>query len=221
MGEALEAAINHSKAILILIGTHGLGNTQQYERQYALFRQSREHAFPVIPVLLPGVSSTLRISPTADLDRLLTLWKGQRRSRRAATFVDRRRAERSIRNAPGDDLSLSVGSTHSARKTRLSFSGAAAPTTRTTPIGAAHPETPRAPVCHRGGSIRQRRVVAGARRADAGSAARAGQILDRGVSVRPGSDAPCARRRRAFQPARRKTKLAEYAMKITTRGRMR
>ena len=37
----------------MLIGPHGFGNTQQYERELAVFRQSRDPTFPVVPVLLP------------------------------------------------------------------------------------------------------------------------------------------------------------------------
>jgi hypothetical protein len=52
---ALEAAIDASRAVIVLIGPGGFGNTQQYERELALFRQSRDPTFPVVPVLLPGV----------------------------------------------------------------------------------------------------------------------------------------------------------------------
>ena len=51
---ALEQAISAAKAAIVLIGPHGFGNTQQYERELAIFRQSRDPAFPVVPVLLPG-----------------------------------------------------------------------------------------------------------------------------------------------------------------------
>jgi hypothetical protein len=54
---ALEEAINRSRAVAILFGKHGIGNTQQYERQFALVRQAHEAAFPVIPVLMPGCES--------------------------------------------------------------------------------------------------------------------------------------------------------------------
>jgi hypothetical protein len=36
------------KAVIALIGPHGIGNTQQYERELAIVRQSREPAFEVI-----------------------------------------------------------------------------------------------------------------------------------------------------------------------------
>ncbi len=55
--QALEKAIDDSKAVLILVGPSGFGNTQQYERQYAIFCQTREHALPVIPVILPGAGN--------------------------------------------------------------------------------------------------------------------------------------------------------------------
>jgi WD40 repeat protein len=50
---ALEQAIGAAKAAIVVIGPHGFGNTQQYERELAIFRQSRDPAFPVVPVLLP------------------------------------------------------------------------------------------------------------------------------------------------------------------------
>jgi energy-coupling factor transporter ATP-binding protein EcfA2 len=54
---ALEEAIGRSKAVAILVGRHGIGNTQQYERQAALIRQTSDKTFPVIPVLMPGCDS--------------------------------------------------------------------------------------------------------------------------------------------------------------------
>src|SRR6266581_3233575 len=50
---ALEQAIGAAKAAIVLIGPHGFGNTQQYERDLAFVRQSRDPAFPVVPVILP------------------------------------------------------------------------------------------------------------------------------------------------------------------------
>ena len=64
---ALEEAIGRSKAVAILVGKHGIGNTQQYERELALVRQTGDAAFPVIPVLMPGCDSP----PTGFL-KLLT-----------------------------------------------------------------------------------------------------------------------------------------------------
>src|SRR5215469_13925786 len=49
----LEKALNAAKAAIILIGPHGLGNTQQYERDLALYRQTRDPSFAIIPVILP------------------------------------------------------------------------------------------------------------------------------------------------------------------------
>jgi hypothetical protein len=56
---ALEQAIGAAKAVIVLIGPLGLGNTQQYERELAFVRQSREPTFPVVPVILPGASTDL------------------------------------------------------------------------------------------------------------------------------------------------------------------
>lgn len=57
MVPALEDAIGRSKAVAILVGKHGIGNAQQYERELALIRQTGDAAFPVIPVLMPGCDS--------------------------------------------------------------------------------------------------------------------------------------------------------------------
>jgi hypothetical protein len=54
---ALEQAIGAAKAVIVLIGPRGLGNTQQYERELALVRQSRDLAFPVVPVILPETAA--------------------------------------------------------------------------------------------------------------------------------------------------------------------
>jgi TIR domain len=42
---ALEKAIGAAKAVIVLIGPRGLGNTQQYERELAFVRQTRDPAF--------------------------------------------------------------------------------------------------------------------------------------------------------------------------------
>jgi energy-coupling factor transporter ATP-binding protein EcfA2 len=54
---ALEEAIGIAKAAIVLIGPRGLGNTQQYERELAFVRQSRDPAFPVVPVMLPEAAT--------------------------------------------------------------------------------------------------------------------------------------------------------------------
>jgi energy-coupling factor transporter ATP-binding protein EcfA2 len=50
----LEKALNATKAAIILVGPRGLGNTQQYERDLAFIRQTRDPSFPIVPVVLPG-----------------------------------------------------------------------------------------------------------------------------------------------------------------------
>jgi WD40 repeat protein/energy-coupling factor transporter ATP-binding protein EcfA2 len=56
---ALEKAIGSSKTAIVLIGPSGFGNTQQYERELAIIRQTGEPAFRVIPVILPETRSDL------------------------------------------------------------------------------------------------------------------------------------------------------------------
>jgi TIR domain len=65
---ALEQAIGATKAVIVLIGPGGLGNTQQYERELAFMRQSRDSAFPIVPVILPETTA----DPPFDFLRVLT-----------------------------------------------------------------------------------------------------------------------------------------------------
>jgi energy-coupling factor transporter ATP-binding protein EcfA2 len=65
---ALEQAIGAAKAVIVLIGPGGLGNTQQYERELAFVRQTRDPAFPIVPVILPGTTT----DPPFDFLRVLT-----------------------------------------------------------------------------------------------------------------------------------------------------
>jgi WD40 repeat protein len=92
---ALERAIGAAKAAIVLIGPDGFGNTQQYERELAIIRQTREPGFRVIPVILPRTVSDLpfdflqnltwvdfsqveKVSDApAELERLLRAIKGR------------------------------------------------------------------------------------------------------------------------------------------------
>jgi uncharacterized protein YjbI with pentapeptide repeats/energy-coupling factor transporter ATP-binding protein EcfA2 len=65
---ALEQAIGAAKAVIVLIGPRGLGNTQQYERELAFLRQTSEPAFTVVPVILPETTT----DPPFDFLRVLT-----------------------------------------------------------------------------------------------------------------------------------------------------
>src|SRR5208337_2640421 len=89
---ALEDAIGRSRAVVVLVGKHGIGITQQYERELALVRQTQETTLPVIPeqyerelalvrqtqkttvipVLMPGCASP----PTGFLQPWVDLSKG-------------------------------------------------------------------------------------------------------------------------------------------------
>src|SRR5262245_42541715 len=73
---ALEDAISRSDAVAILVGPHGFGNTQHYECDLALVRQTRDDRFPVIPVLLPGCESP----PTGFLQLMTWIDLSQRDS---------------------------------------------------------------------------------------------------------------------------------------------
>jgi WD40 repeat protein/energy-coupling factor transporter ATP-binding protein EcfA2 len=65
---ALEQAIGAAKAVIVLLGPRGFGNTQQYERELAFVRQTRDPAFPIVPVILPETTT----DPPFDFLRVLT-----------------------------------------------------------------------------------------------------------------------------------------------------
>jgi hypothetical protein len=56
----LQKAIDTARAVIVFVGTDGLGNWQQHEVAIAMDRQARERRtgglLPVVPVLLPGVN---------------------------------------------------------------------------------------------------------------------------------------------------------------------
>jgi hypothetical protein len=64
----LEKALNAAKAAVILIGPRGLGNTQHYERDLAIIRQSRDPSFLIVPVILPGA----QVDPPFNFLQVLT-----------------------------------------------------------------------------------------------------------------------------------------------------
>jgi tetratricopeptide (TPR) repeat protein len=57
--DALEKPLAGCRSAAIFLGLHGLGRWQQRERDLALDRQTKDHSFPVIPVLLPGADPPL------------------------------------------------------------------------------------------------------------------------------------------------------------------
>jgi WD40 repeat protein len=88
---ALEKAIGAAKAAIILLGPSGFGNTQQYERQLAFERQTREPTFPVVPVLLPNTRDPpfnfLRIATWVDFSRAAKVWDAPEELQRLVTAV--------------------------------------------------------------------------------------------------------------------------------------
>jgi energy-coupling factor transporter ATP-binding protein EcfA2 len=93
----LEKALNATKSAIILIGPRGLGNTQQYERDLAFIRQTRDPSFRIVPVILPGAqvdqwsilqtltwidfASVAKVSDApAELDRLVEAVRGEQAS---------------------------------------------------------------------------------------------------------------------------------------------
>jgi hypothetical protein len=67
---ALEKAIGAAKSAIVLIGPNGFGNTQQYERELAIIRQTAESDFRVIPVILPETRSALPFDFLRNLTRI-------------------------------------------------------------------------------------------------------------------------------------------------------
>jgi hypothetical protein len=60
VGSAAGKGYRRAKSAIVLIGPHGFGNTQQYERQAAIIRQSRDPTFHVVPVFLPETTTDNR-----------------------------------------------------------------------------------------------------------------------------------------------------------------
>ena len=130
---ALEQAIGAAKAAIVLIGPRGLGNTQQYERELAFVRQTRDPAFPVVPVILPETTT----DPPFDflqrphLDRLLSCRESVRCAGRARAPSDGRPGRTAFGGERRGKRSAPIGgSTHSGKRTPRSSSAAAARTIR-------------------------------------------------------------------------------------------
>ena len=107
---ALEQAIGAAKAVIVLIGPRGLGNTQQYERELALVRQSRDPAFPIVPVILPDTTTDRPFDflQAPHLDRFLSRRESVRRAGRAcAPLGGRPRRGRAWGGGAGSHLPLS------------------------------------------------------------------------------------------------------------------
>jgi hypothetical protein len=117
---ALEQAIGAAKAVIVLIGPRGLGNTQQYERQLAIVRQSSDPAFPVVPVILPETRAADR---PFDFLNLLTWidFSPVAKVSEAPDEIARLLAAARGAPSPGDV----VGSMPSGRRTPRSSSAAA------------------------------------------------------------------------------------------------
>ena len=166
---ALEQAIGATKAAVVLIGPRGLGNTQQYERELAFVRQTRDPTFPIVPVILPETTT----DPPFDFLRVLT-------------WVDFSHASR-VSDAP-DVLEQLVGAIRGGgtlaevvrqaicpyrgldafrEEDSAFFFGRGSPDDPNTPIGELVSKV-RAPVRDGGGPIRQRQVFARLRRSAAG-----------------------------------------------------
>ena len=97
---ALEQAISAAKAAIVLIGPRGLGNTQQYERELALVRQTHDPAFPVVPVILPETSTDrpFDFSDSFTSMTFLSGYEGVRCAARARTLAEEPRQADLVRD---------------------------------------------------------------------------------------------------------------------------
>jgi KaiC/GvpD/RAD55 family RecA-like ATPase len=57
----LEESLTHCRAAAIVVGPHGLGRWQQWEKQLAIERKVRKPDFPLIPIVLPGADPGLSL----------------------------------------------------------------------------------------------------------------------------------------------------------------
>jgi hypothetical protein len=131
---ALEKAIGSAKSAIVLIGPGGFGNTQQYERELAIIRQTLEPEFRVIPVILPKTGSELPF----DFLQNLTWVDFSQVEKVSYAPGELERLLRAVRDGPtaGDDgkpYARIEGSTLSGRRTQRSSSAAAARANRRVP----------------------------------------------------------------------------------------
>ena len=169
----------------MLIGPRGLGNTQQYERELALVRQSRDPTFPVVPVILPDTTTDRPFDflESANLGRFLSRRKSVR-TRRTSLHACWRpcTAQPPWGRGAGSQLSL-------PRARRLPGGGRRLllrPRQRKRagqPDRPARAQSPRGPIRNGGGPIRQRQVFAHLCRPVAGPTARARPVLECPVST--------------------------------------
>ena len=178
------------------------------------FRQSREHAFPVIPVLLPGVSSTpvgfLQLLTWIDFSHCGKVNDAPGELQRLLTAV---RGESAQSETPRETICPYRGLDPFREEDAPFFFGRGSADDPTTPIGALIQkvrEHPFVMVVGRSGSGKSSLVFAGLMPALRRSRDRFWTV----VSVRPGSDALRALAE-AFNPRGEDEGLAEYAMKIT------
>jgi hypothetical protein len=91
---ALEEAIDAAKAAIVLLGPSGFGNTQQYERELAFVRQTRDPTFPVLPVLLPDTRDPpfnfLRVVTWVDFSNVAKISDAPEQLQRLLTGVQTR-----------------------------------------------------------------------------------------------------------------------------------
>ena len=128
---ALEQVIGAAKAVVVLIGPRGLGNTQQYERELALVRQSRDPGFPIVPVILPDTSTDRPF----DFLNLLT-WVDFSHVGKVSDAPDElARLLAAVHGAPSPESAPIAGLTPSGRRMPHSSSAAAAPASRTARSG--------------------------------------------------------------------------------------
>ena len=177
---ALEQTIGAAKAVIVLIGPRGLGNTQQYERELAFVRQTRDPAFPVVPVILPETttdppfdflrvftwidfSHVARVSDAPDvLEQLLTAVQGGQPS--AETVREAICPYRGIDEDRQEDSAFFFG--------RGSADDPKSPDLR------AGPKVREPSLCDGGRPIRQRQVFAGLCRPAAALTTRARSVLE-------------------------------------------
>ena len=178
----LERAMNSAKAVIVLLGAR-LGNTQQYERQFALVRQSRDPTFAVVPVLLPGVMADrpfdfLHLLTWVDFSKVAQVTDAPGELGRVVAAI-RGDAESVVQEAICPYRGLDA-----FREEDAAFffgrGGASDPGSVDWRIG---PQGPRAPIRSRSRPFGQRKVVPGVCRIAARLAASARPVLDRPVSL--------------------------------------
>jgi hypothetical protein len=194
-----ERGLNAAKALVILIGLRGLRDTQQYERDLALIRHTRNAAFPAMPVILPRRRAILPPISCCSWAGLIYPMSQQRRmSRTCSTSFRRQSTTRTLRLRQDEKKSAPAGGSTRSEKMTPRFSSdrwsAHGPTIPIDELFCKVGEYPFVMVAGRSGAVSRRRSMPaccqryGAKATDSGTRPRAAATRSSAAAYNPRAD---------------------------------